>query len=67
MPMIGAARLGEARASLPIPNWPPGMATLGPASALGLNAFPSATEHTNSENQKAVSYQLQEHREDGRQ
>lgn len=64
MPMIGVARLGEARASLPTPNWPPGMAALGLVSALGLNAFPSAAEHTNSENQKAVSYQLQEHQED---
>lgn len=67
MPMIGAARLGEARAYFPTPDRPAEMAALGPVSALGLNAFPSAAEHTNSENQKAVSYQLQERQEDGRQ
>ncbi|CAI9165885.1 unnamed protein product [Rangifer tarandus platyrhynchus] len=65
--MIGAARLGEARAYFPTPDRPAEMAALGPVSALGLNAFPSAAEHTNSENQKAVSYQLQERQEDGRQ
>ena len=56
-----------ARASFPTPDRPAGMAALGPVSALGLNAFPSAAEHTKSENQKAVSYQLQERQEDGRQ